>query len=1185
MSSPNRIHPVFYDENRRRWPWILRLGLTALFVASVALAGFLLSILAIPLLPHNALPRAREIRDVGNPDNPALTQHQKARHQFVFRRDKRLLEQERNQERAERLARQRAVAAANRTGKGGAAAIAATTLNGPTIVAGFYVNWEETSKASLHRNIDQLTHFIPEWLHLNRDGKTIADGRIPEDRTDVDPFVRAHNIPILPLINNWVPKAPGSEENEWDKEAVHKLLSNPENRTAFITNLKELVLRERWQGVNIDLEEIPVEDRDNLTELMRELYASFQASKLLVTQDVQLDVDSFDIPGLAQYNDYILPMLYDQHSPNDENGTGSVAGIDWTRERLKELFKSVPPQKMVLALGNYAYDWQKGSNDAASLSYQAAVIQAKESRDPKDPAIGRIQIDPKTLNPTYRYFDDAGKEHTVWMMDATTTYNQWLVARPYAPRGYALWYLGSEDPSLWNMMGRSHIGGSQAALAKQVQNGVFNDLTYGRQSQVDFEGEGEMLDVVAKPNEGRRTVTVDPKTSLITAQEYSEYPSSYVVRRYGYKPKQIVLTFDDGPDPTWTPKILDVLKREGVKATFFVIGQQAESNPGLIARIWEEGHELGNHTFTHPNLALTGRERSLLEITTTQRIIEAITGHTTTLFRPPYAIDVEPRTGGELRPIMLASEFNFISLGEKNDPQDWNLTERSLSGKTGAERILESAWNDRDAGSVILLHDGGGDRSATVAALPQIIEKFKAAGYKFITTAELRGVSRAALFPPVTGREQALVGVDKYVFETTYFFQCLMVLLFTLSVVLGITRQFWMTGLALVQRRRERARERVLATTAGDYRPVVSVIIAAYNEENVIERTIRSVLASDYPKLEILVVDDGSKDGTFEVASTLFAGDPRVACIRKENGGKSSALNLGLTQAQGEVIVALDADTLFTPETIGRLVRHFVAPRVGAVSGNVRVGNTKNLLTRWQALEYITSQNFDRRAYDLMNCITVVPGAVGAWRRIAIEQVGGYTHDTLAEDTDLTWKIRRAGWYILNDSTAFAYTEAPESLRNLSRQRFRWAFGTLQNLWKHRKALGRYGAFGGVALPSLWLYQILFPAISPIMDLAVLFALFMGNGTRVLTYYAVMVGAEFLGAVIAICMDRGNPRLLPWLFLQRLVYRQLMYYVILKSFVAAIHGGAVGWNKFERTGTAQMDGEPAAGKKTAPDIR
>ena len=210
-----------------------------------------------------------------------------------------------------------------------------------------------------------------------------------------------------------------------------------------------------------------------------------------------------------------------------------------------------------------------------------------------------------------------------------------------------------------------------------------------------------------------------------------------------------------------------------------------------------------------------------------------------------------------------------------------------------------------------------------------------------------------------------------------------------------------------------------------------------------------------------------------------------------------------------------------------------------------------------------------------MNCITVVPGAVGALRRQAVQNVGGYTHDTLAEDTDLTWKLRRAGWRIVNDNSAMAYTEAPESLRNLAKQRFRWAYGTLQCLWKHRAAMFRDGAFGWLALPSLWVYQILFPSISPFMDIAMLYSVIAGNFTQFLQYYLVMFGVELTAALIAVRMDKADMRLLPWLFFQRFVYRQMMYYVILKALVTAIRGGAVGWGKFERTGTARVETKTA----------
>lgn len=1190
-SSPHR--PVFYDESRKRWSWVLRLGAAGVVAVGAAIVCLFVSILAIPLVPHSVLPRARELLDTGNAE-PNLNDHVKARRQFAQKRDKRKLARE--------IEKERRLTTASLRRFYGPSYVERQQMISTPVVAGFYVNWEETSRGSLRRHISELTHVFPEWLHLSHDGASFSDSRTNEDKADIDPFIRAHGLPIVPLINNYVPDSAGSENGKWSAEAVHGLIAAPAVRTAFIHNLKQYVIDHRWQGINIDFENLPDEEADNLAAFMRQLYTSFRAAGLLVTQDVEVENDAFDLPRLALWNDYLIPMLYDQHSPGDENGAGPIAGISWTRERLNEILDSVPPSKIVMGVGAYAYDWKVGDKGAASLTYQGAVIQAKESVDPRDPELARIEIDPKSLNPHYTYDDDSGAKHVVWMLDAATAFNQWSIARSRSLRGVAVWSLGTEDPDVWSVIGRTHI---EADTGKDVDAGLLNKIGYGKQSQVDFEGEGELLEVLAEPSDGERTLQRDLKTGLIVQETYKSYPSAFVVRRYGYEPKRVVLTFDDGPDPTWTPRILDILKREGVTGAFFVVGKQAEENPGVLARMWREGNEIGNHTFSHPNLALTGHERTLLEITTTQRIIQAVTGHSTTLFRPPYAIDVEPRTGGELKPVIQASQLHFVSVGEKNDPQDWNLVKMGPDGQPiprTSDDIVNSVWTNRDEGSIILLHDGGGDRSATVEALPQIIEKLKAAGYQFITLAQLRGVSRSVMFPTLTGREEALVGVDKWVFEITYFFQRLMTTLFALSVILGVSRQLFVATLALIQRRRERAA--VGGVTAGPTpyalhptplplgpnaerpAPLVTVIIAAYNEEKVIDRTVSTILESDYPHLEVIVVDDGSTDGTFAAASTTFAGESRVQCIRKENGGKASALNRGISHAAGEVIVALDADTLFAPDAISRLVRHFDDPAVGAVSGNVRVGNPRNVLTKWQALEYITSQNFDRRAYDLLNCITVVPGAIGAWRLEAVQDAGGYTSDTLAEDTDLTWKIRRTGWRIVNDSTAHAYTEAPESLRNLSRQRFRWAFGTLQNLVKHRDAIFHHGAFGWVALPSLWLYQMLFPAISPVMDLTVVVALCLGGGAQVLFYYGLMVAFDFLGAALAIRLDGASWKLLPWLFVQRFIYRQLMYYVILKSVVAAVRGGAVGWNKFERRGTARVDvGHAVVGDASSRESR
>ncbi len=1236
--DPNRVlhDPVFYDENSRRWPWIFRTGVILLSLFGIILILFITSLFALRFMPSPHLPRPQLVLDNGNPE-PILTDRQRRQLGVKQYREKirldqldekaKKLQQERQRRAAEFIQKQQGISPVitgvpfkSPTFNPSKLLPAPVMNDAPPVVAGFYVNWEETSRASMHRNIKRLTHFIPEWLHIksadsdftdsNPNVLPFVDGRQPFDKGEITLLSRANSVPILPLINNYT-KSKGQEEGVggWDTRAVHQIISSPSARSVFIKHLRNWLLSERMQGINIDFEQIDVDDKANLVQFMKELYASLHPQGLLVTQDVELESDAYDMQALAKWNDWIVPMFYDQHEGDSE--AGPVAGIDWTNKNLEKILKAVPPSKIVIAVGNHGYDWEAGQKTAADVTYQSAIITARENQPDAD-----IHIDPSSLNPTFSYTDihtdDKGKDvtnkHIVWMQDAVSVYNQLILAKKAHLRGSALWYLGAEDPSLWSFYNKTDWNSD---WAQKVEEGALNKVSYGGEAQVDFEGDGELLEPLSPPSEGLRRITFNKKSGLITAEQYQKdpktgsimFPSSHVVRRYGGMDnslnKEIVLSFDDGPNPDWTPRVLDILKKYHVPGCFFVVGRQAEAYPDLIKREWDEGHEIGNHSWSHPDLFRLSTEYRKLQLTTTQRVIQAITNHSTIMFRPPYGNDTEPETGKEVSPLETAAQLGYITVGQRNDPQDWRLYE-TLPGQDDtidptrprtAEEIVRSVVDNRDVGSIVLLHDSGGDRELTLAALPQIITRLRALGYKFVSVSQLSGIPRAKLMPAVTGKDALLVGADRYVFDVTYLIQRVLTTLFILSIFLGISRIAIFLVLALIQHAKEKRR----VFPVGIY-PSVSVVIAAYNEEKVIVRTVNALLKSHYADLEIVVVDDGSADQTSEVVQESFASESRVRLIRKGNGGKASALYVGIQAARGEIIVSLDADTLFAPDTVERLTRHFVDPRVGAVSGNVRVGNThdwktawanaKNpkigtlrrfsiavqamVLTRWQSLEYITSQNFDRRGYDLLNCITVVPGAVGALRRTAVIEVGGYTSDTLAEDTDLTWKLRRKGWRIVNDNTALAYTEAPETLENLSKQRFRWAFGTLQCLWKHRAAVGHHGAFGWIAMPSLWLYQILFPVISPFMDIGMLWSIYAGSFRQFAAYFLVMFAIELMAAFIAIRMDKGNMRLLPWLFFQRLGYRQMMYYVILKSVFYAIRGGAVGWGKFERTGTARI---------------
>ncbi|MFI5236223.1 MAG: glycosyltransferase, partial [Gemmatimonadales bacterium] len=650
-----------------------------------------------------------------------------------------------------------------------------------------------------------------------------------------------------------------------------------------------------------------------------------------------------------------------------------------------------------------------------------------------------------------------------------TAWNQIRAAENAGVAGIGVWRLGAEDPSLWSVLNRGGLTPSALAL-----DSMFIDY------DVNFIGTGEILRMVSEPTPGRRRITVDHRTGAIVDEQVDSIPSTYVIRRYGRKKNAVALTFDDGPDPVYTPMILDTLRSRGVHATFFVIGENAELHPNLVRREFREGDEIGSHTFTHPNLALVGKQTTRFELNATERLLEAILNRRTALWRPPYFGDAEPTTADELVPVAIAQELGYITVGLHIDPSDW--------ATPGTDSIMARTLAQLDRGNIILLHDGGGERDQTVAVLGPLIDSIRARGYQITTVTALAGVSTADAMAPLPPRSAFARFVTLTSYSMIGWIELALHAVFLIAMVLGAARLLVILLLAARQRysRRHGRRQPVL-----DFRPTVTVVVPAYNEERVVCATVESLLAQDYPGLEIVVVDDGSPDQTSAVLHAAYDGHPRVKLFRRSNGGKASALNYGVSQSTGEIIVALDADTLFPPGTIAELVAPLADPGVGAVAGNAKVGNRINLVTRWQAIEYITSQNIDRRAFSLLNCITVVPGAVGAWRKELIVAAGGFSGQTLAEDQDLTMGILKQGYHVAYADKAIGYTEAPDTITLLFRQRFRWSYGTLQCAWKHRDALFRqkYGLFGFVGLPNVWIFQLLFPFLSPIADLLFLWSL------------------------------------------------------------------------------------------------
>ncbi len=1158
---------VFFDPTHRRWWWVKRIGtLLGLFVV-VTISAWLVSLFTTPLLPGVAgitIPIVRSIRK-----SIHFPRHQTQQQLFLLASERRRLLNGIAKDEKERRARE---------AKG-------PVQNAAGIVAAFYAPWQETGLHSLEANAQHMTHLMPVWVHLSPDATSLDfhdwDPVLTPHNLDVLRIAHSNNLNVVPVFSNAQLSATGS--GVFDSKRVHLFLANQRQQDQTIMLLRQWCLRNRFQGINVDFENLLPEDYPPFIMFLRRMKTNFGAVNLVVSTDLQASdaSKSLDWRAVSSICDYVVVMAYDEHGEN--SSPGPIASLPWYRGVVQRALRTIPREKLVIGLANYAYDWTEGSGSAEPMTYQGALIMAQNYRQHEKPE-DIVDFDDAALNPTFWYVDDDHKEHQVWMLDAVTAANQWLIASNYGARGVAVWVLGSTDPSIWTFLQRDRI-------QHPPNMALLNEVTFPY--DLEFVGEGEIAHVDKLPSKGSRTLEIDPRTGLVLDEGYHAFPRSYVIGRNGFKPGLLALTIDDGPSDPYTSEMLDELKALKAPATFFLIGQNAERYPGLVKRIWAEGHEIGNHTFTHPNMGTVSPRQAQLEMNATQRVFQSLLHRSTILFRPPYNADAEPTTQQEVAPIKQASDLNYITVLEFLDPQDWNIEERQADGTLRhrtAEDMVESVRQqiDTEHGSCILLHDGGGNREQSVRFIPLFVNEMRRRGYKFVPVSALIDSTRDQVNPPVNAGDTLMMATDRIVFEGIYLFELFLGIAFTAGIILGTLRVVFATILALVAKWRER-----YDSFDPSFRPAVSVVIAAYNEEKVIARTIRAVIATGYGPLEIIVVDDGSKDDTSGEVRANF-GDA-VTLFVQANGGKASALNRGMAAATNEIIIALDADTVFAKDTIEKLIRHFADPLVGAVAGNVKVGNRINPLTYWQSIEYVTSQNLDRRAYATINSVTVVPGAVGAWRREAILQAGGYTDDTMAEDMDLTWRIRRIGWRIETESYAIGYTEAPDSIRALFGQRFRWAFGTLQSLWKHRRAIGRYGWFGTVMLPSLWLFQVAFQVLSPLVDLQILWALggVIRAGMRRLNgdwqplpnalsslyliafMYAFFFVIELIGAFVAYKLDREDPKVLIWLFWQRFLYRQLMYAVILKSIKTAVSGIRTGWGKLERKGTVEMAGEAA----------
>jgi peptidoglycan-N-acetylglucosamine deacetylase len=1172
---------VFYDPQRKRWKRLRRIFDVLALLGLVLGTVFVIGLMRMKPLPELFLrTQKRNYRALANQTTPQLKPGQKLHRSAHRKTDVKPGDVPLN--------------------------------SGEGLRAAYYVEDDPASYSSLKQHIAQVDLLFPEWLHVvGTSGEVVSytqDNR-PYDVVDkagvhqvdregkVARTVTANhvNLDIFPLVNNYDPR-----RQIWAPE-VGGFLSSDVARAAFVQQIHNFLAgNPTYRGLSLDFEEIPTSAQPGFRSLIAALYDDFHPRNLRLYVNTPVGDDDWDLKFMADHSDGLLLMNYDEHET--DSAPGPIASQDWFIDNLKNVLKIVPKEKIICALGNYGYDWitalppeepavRKGAKKSiAKKAVPEKVIAAhdlstQDAWQAAEDSGSQIDLDDDSMNVHFAYDDeDARVRHQIWFLDAATILNQMRAARSLGIQTYALWRLGQEDNSMWKIWDHPLQSDPVKELA-QVEPGY----------DVDTEGQGDILRVTRKPQTGERVVTLDDDDSvpmeyrMVTQESMSSYPLSYTVEQYGYNDKKVALSFDDGPDPEWTPKILDILKQYNVKGTFFMIGEVAEDYVGVMQRVFREGHEIGNHTWSHPDISEISNRQVDLELNLTERLFASKLGVQPLYFRPPYSIDQEPDTNDQAAPVERIQGLGYVIVGNKIDTNDWDEHPRK-SPQEITESVFQQIedmktkpWN---RGSVILLHDGGGDRSATIAALPVLIEALKARGYEIVPVSELVGKTRAEVMPELTPHQRWQARADSLTFFFYSFFHYFVVGVFFVGDVLMSARLIIIGVFAIIDRFRKRKN---YATP--EYQPRVAVLIPAYNEEKVIVRTIRSVMMSTYKNIRIIVIDDGSKDNTFDVAREAYPSDiasGRLTVMSKPNGGKADALNYALERIDEELYVGIDADGVIAHDAIARLVPHFANPKIGAVAGNAKVGNRVNLWTRWQALEYITSQNFERRALDLFDVVMVVPGAIGAWRTAPVKAGGGYHSNTVAEDADLTMNLLEQGYCVIYEDQALAFTEAPVNADGLIRQRFRWSFGILQAIYKHKGAISKHRAMGLFALPNILIFQIILPLVSPLIDLMFVLGIFhyiidkhfhpetasADSLYKLLAFFAAFLIVDFAASALAFALERKHPAskgdgwLLFHIWIQRFTYRQLFSVVLFKTVKRAIDGKPFNWDKLERT--AQM---------------
>ncbi|AXI41071.1 glycosyltransferase [Sulfitobacter sp. SK011] len=1005
-------------------------------------------------------------------------------------------------------------------------------------IYGFVPSTHSWSGDALEQSCDTIDVLVPEWYELGGgpQGLAMQDPNAEARATLLEDAARhPRQIEVLPVIS-------------FGETAAQLYLTAPGQAEINVSLARFF---DRWNPANdvvgacLDVTNLSQQGTAAFASLLRQVGRSLkeQGLRTCIIMPWAADRRSFRIAD--RFADIIVAKAFAE--PWIGSAPQPLAATDWFERQVEMLQTTVAPEKLVIALGTFTVDWVSGTPKPQTVPYAKAMSALAQAE--KAP-----QFEPTVGNARAVFVDAKGFQHRLWMLDAVTMHNQLLLLTDRDVASIGVWGLGYEDPGIWAVLDQARK--SQPLSADSLSNVVFSNY-------VERIGNGPFVSPISMPIVGQRDVSVDPQSNQIVSLSYPKMPQASVVRFYGQgQANKVVLTFDDGPDPAFTPKTLDILKSTDTPATFFVLGNNVLKSPELVERILAEGHELGSHTYSHPRMGDISAGRATIEINSVQQLVNGITGKEMRLYREPYMVSGGPVSSKQVASLLPLEKLGYVIAGMDIVPDDWVPQAPELLVRKIVAEVEENA------GGIILLHDGGGDQTHMVKALPMVIETLRDKGYVFTSIADFLETSPQSLLHDTGGLNSTF---QKLSFQAVGNSWSLLEIIFWSVLTIGLLRSVFLLILTA-------ARQRHLPPNG--HAPSVTIVIPAFNEADVIGACIENVLATEYSDFDVIIIDDGSTDGTYE-AAMVFADHSLITVLKQPNRGKASAINAALFETDSDVLICIDADSHIHRRAVGYLAAHFKDPAIGAVAGRVVVGNRTNILTRLQALEYITAQSIERRAKEYLNAITVVPGAIGAWRTTALMEAGIFSTETLTEDADMTMAIIRTDYRVAYEERAIATTETPSTVKGLLAQRLRWSLGMMQAGWKHRGAMVEGRKLGLISLPDLAIFGYLMPLLAPLADLFLIILIYnffsssglptqgvpaSASGSMLLAYLALPM-FEVLTVALAFRMDPREDRRLMWLIpLQRIFYRQLLYYSVIRALWRAATGSLAKWGRANRLG-------------------